>query len=236
MARIPIWKSIRSSLEQEISDGVYSPGEKLPTEKELTTRFGVNRHTIRHALSALAEDGIVCSRRGSGVFVSTQPTAYPIGKRVRFHQNIAKTGRLPQKKVLRLETRKAGALEREKLRLAPNAQVHVYEGLSLANGAPLGLFCSVFPAERFPALPEAIEQDTSVTNALNACGVSDYTRIETLISAERASPTQALHLGIRDGDLLLKTTSINADADGNHIEFGTTFFVADKVTLTIQPS
>ena len=236
MAKTPIWKSIRSSIEQEISDGIYGPGEKLPTEQELTQRFGVNRHTIRHALAALADDGIVRSRRGSGVFVASQLTSYPIGKRVRFHQNIAKTGRLPQKTVLRLETRKAGYDERTKLGLPAYAQVHVYEGLSLANDEALGLFCSVFPADRFAALPAAIEQDTSVTNALRACGVSDYTRVETLITAERASPTQALHLGIREGDPVLKTTSVNADAEGTPIEFGTTFFVADKVTLTIQPN
>ena len=85
----------------------YSSGDKLPSEAQLAARFGVNRHTVRRALAAMAEQGLVHARRGSGVFVAATPTDYPIGKRVRFHQNISRGGQIPAKLILALETRAA---------------------------------------------------------------------------------------------------------------------------------
>ncbi|MDA9980132.1 GntR family transcriptional regulator, partial [Yoonia sp.] len=83
--RTPIWKAIATSLSNDISEGIYQQGNKLPTEAVLAARFGVNRHTVRQAMGALADEGIVHARRGAGVFVAMKPTDYPIGRRVRFH-------------------------------------------------------------------------------------------------------------------------------------------------------
>ena len=66
MARSPIWKSIAATIGDEIAKGHYGPGDKLPTEAALSARFGVNRHTVRHALSDMAERGLVRARRGAG--------------------------------------------------------------------------------------------------------------------------------------------------------------------------
>ncbi|MEO0914084.1 MAG: GntR family transcriptional regulator, partial [Pseudomonadota bacterium] len=103
MRRTPIWKSIADTLTTEIAEGQYGPGAKLPTEASLAHRFGVNRHTVRHALSSMAEEGLVLSRRGAGVFVAQNPTDYPIGRRVRFHQNLAAAGRVAAKEILMME-------------------------------------------------------------------------------------------------------------------------------------
>ena len=97
MTRTPIWKAIAETLSEEIAEGAYLPGTKLPTEAALSQRFGVNRHTVRHALASMAEDGLVRSRRGAGVFVTARPTEYPLGKRVRFSQNLMAAGRTPDR-------------------------------------------------------------------------------------------------------------------------------------------
>jgi GntR family phosphonate transport system transcriptional regulator len=233
MPRTPIWTSIAMTLAAEIGAGHYRAGDKLPTEAALAARFGVNRHTVRRALADLAERGLVRSRRGAGVFVEAEPTDYPIGRRVRFHQNIRASGRLPEKRVLRVETRPGDAQEARALGLAPGAPVVVYEGLSLANATPLAHFISTFPAARLPGLADMLAEVTSVTEALRRCGVEDYLRAETRVSAERASPTQALHLGIREGDPLLRTEAINVTPDGLQIERGRTWFAGDRVTLSL---
>ncbi len=231
--RTPIWKSIATSLTQDISEQRYGPGDKLPTEAELSTRFGVNRHTVRHALKAMSDQGLVHARRGAGVFVAQIPTDYPIGKRVRFHRNLEQAGRLPDKEVLYLETRKADAKESEALNIAPLEQVHVYEGLSLADGQPIALFQSVFPARRFPDMAGQLAELRSVTAALRANGVPDYTRAWTRLTARRATATQALHLRITEGDPLLRSISVNIDLEGHPVEFGITWFCGDRVTLTL---
>lgn len=234
MARTPIWKSIAIALTDDIAQGRYETGGKLPAEAQLSARFGVNRHTVRRALAEMAEQGLVHARRGAGVFVAAKPTDYPIGKRVRFHQNLAREGRNPAKQILALETRIAAAREVNALQLDPGDKVHIYDGLSLADGQPIALFQSVFPAERFPGIPDALQEQKSVTAALQQFGVEDYTRVETRITAKLATATQALHLKIAEGSPILRTIGINADPAGRPVEFGRTWFAGDRVTLTVD--
>lgn len=234
MARRPIWKTIAETLEDEISRGHFRVGDKLPTEAALALRFGVNRHTVRRALSDMSLRDIIRTRRGSGAFVQAPPTDYPISRRVRFHQNVKASGRFPEKRVLRLDTRPCDAAEADMLCLEAGAPVVVYEGLSLANSAPVALFESVFPAARFPALCETLRTVSSVTSALRQNGVQDYIRHLTRVSAIRATATQALHLNLREGDPILRSVSLNTDLDGTPIERGKTWFAGDRVTLSVQ--
>ncbi|MVO14352.1 phosphonate metabolism transcriptional regulator PhnF [Parasedimentitalea huanghaiensis] len=231
--RTPIWKSICSALSSDIADGRYGSGDKLPTEAQLASRFGVNRHTVRHALKVMAEEGLVLARRGAGVFVAQRPTEYQIGRRVRFHQNLEAAGRMPAKEILLLETRKANARETETLQLI-GSEVHVYEGLSLSDGQPIGVFRSVFPADRFPNLLENLRKARSVTKALQAHGVTDFTRSQTSLTAKTASATIALHLRLSEGAPILRAVSVNVDPEGRPIEYGRTWFAGDRVTLTVK--
>jgi len=234
--RTPIWKAIHDSLSGEIAERRYRPGDRLPTEAALARRFGVNRHTVRRALGALAEAGLVHARRGAGVFVTTTPTDYPLGRRVRFHQSLRAAGRLPAREILHLETRAADAGEAAALGLEPGAGVHVSEGLSLADGQPVALFRSVFPAARLPGLPEALARLHSVTAALAEAGVADYTRAWTRLDARAATAAQAVHLQCREGAPLLRTVSLNIDPGGQPVEYGRTWFAGDRVTLTVMDS
>lgn len=234
MTRAPIWQVIAETLRKELSEGRYAPGEKLPTEAQLSGRFGVNRHTVRRALSELGSEGLVWSRRGAGVFVSAPPPAeYPIGRRVRFHNQISANGRLPSKQVLALETRKATMVEAKALNLNGDAKVHVYDGLSFADKLPIAVFCSVFPAEPLPGLPVHLRQNGSVTAALAAEGVRDYTRAETRLTASVADAMEARHLRVSEGASVLRSESVNVDATGNPVEYGQTVFAGDRVTLTV---
>lgn len=235
MPREPIWRAIAKTVQAEIGEGLYLPGDKLPTEAELAERFGVNRHTVRQGLANLAEAGIVHARRGSGVFVAARPTDYPLGSRVRFHQNVTASGRTPSRKITRLETRPARSIEVSALGLSPGDPVHVIDGISLADGQPLALFSSVFPAARLPGLLKEMAVQNSVTHALAACGITDYTRRETRLTAKSADGLQALALQLQPGAPILRSVALNVDAGGQPIEYGTTWFAGDRVTLTVTP-
>lgn len=235
MPRTAIWKSIVDTIGAEIAEGLYRPGDKLPTEAAFAARFGVNRHTVRQALAALAVAGTVHARRGAGVFVTARPTDYALGRRVRFHQNVSASGRTPSRRITRLETRPATGREAEGLGLALGALVQVIEGVSLADGQPLATFRSVFDAGRFPGLLTAMERQSSVTAALAACGVTDYTRAETRITAKLATPLLALTLQVPEGAAVLRSTAVNVDGAGVAVEYGVTWFAGDRVTLTVAP-
>ncbi|KPQ17254.1 MAG: phosphonate transport system transcriptional regulator PhnF [Rhodobacteraceae bacterium HLUCCO18] len=233
MGRPALWISIRDQLGDEIARGHYAPGERLPTEAQLAARFGVNRHTVRRALADLADTGTVHARRGAGVFVQHRQMPYPIGKRVRFHQNLAATGRVPEKRTLMLQTRAASPQEAEALKLAEGARVHVYEGLSFSDEVPIALFRSVFPAERLPEMIAALRETGSVTAAFAAHGIDDYTRARTEITAKPADATLAAQLRLSPGAPILRSVGVNVDAGGTALEYGRTWFAGDRVTLTL---
>lgn len=235
MPRSPIWRAIAQTLTDDIAQGHYAPGDRLPTEAECAARFGVNRHTVRHALAALAEQGLIHTRRGSGAFVAARPADYALGRRTRFHQNLAAAGRSPARQITRAETRPCDRGEAAALALPPGAAVHVIEGISSADGVPLAMFQSVFPAARLPGLLGRLGETASITAALAGEGVADYTRASTRLTAVAAPATLALHLRLAEGAPVLRSTSVNVDAAGQPVEFGTTWFAGDRVTLTVTP-
>ncbi len=233
MGRTALWTAIHDTLSEDISRGQYRPGDQLPTEAQLAERFGVNRHTVRRALAQLSDTGIVHSRRGAGVFVRHKPTSYPLGRRVRYHQSLAAAGRVPEKRVLHLETRTADPKESDALRLDPEARVHVFEGVSLADDILIAYFRSVFPAARFPRLLEGLAETGSVTRAFAMHGLDDYTRASTEVTAKRATSLVATHLELAVGDPVLRTISVNVDDDGRPVEYGRAWFAGDRVAFTL---
>lgn len=232
--RTPVWQAIANALRSDISEGRYRAGDKLPTEASLSERFGVNRHTVRHAMSHLVEAGLVRTRRGAGAFVTATPTDYPIGKRVRFHENLLAAGRRPGKQALHIEQRAATRGEAEALEIAQGNRLCSYVGLSQADGSPIALFESLFPVERLAGIEAALAQMGSVTLALRSLGIADYTRASTRLTAVLADATQALHLHLNEGDPLLRSTGVNVDQNGVPVEYGRTWFAGDRVTLTIN--
>jgi len=230
----PLWAAIAHLLRQDIAEGRYAPGDKLPTEAQMSDRHGVNRHTVRHALAALVQEGLVRTRRGAGAFVAARPADYPLGKRVRFTENLLRAGRNPGREVLGMESRAATAEEAALLDVAQGAQILASHGRSFADGQPMSVSESIFPLERLPGLDAALAEGLGVTHALKAVGISDYTRASTRVSAVLATATQAVVLQVREGDPLLKTTSLNVDPEGVPVEFGRSWFAGDRITLTLE--
>ena len=200
----------------------------------MAKRFGVNRHTVRHALSKLVDEKLIRTRRGAGAFVAAKPTDYPIGKRVRFHENLLAAGRHPEKRILDLETRAATAGEAKALQIEPSDLICAYHGLSLADTQPIAVFESLFPLGRLRGIDQALQTSSGVTEALRKVGICDYTRASTRLTSVSANTSQALHLNIKEGDPLLRSTGVNVDSEGVPVEFGRTWFAGDRVTLTLE--
>ena len=230
----PIWQQIRETLGKEISDGTFAAGVKLPTEADLSRRFGVNRHTVRRALAAMQDDGLVHARRGSGVFVTARPMTYRVGRQTRFSQNLKDAGRSGDRQIIRLETLPATKADAEHLELKHGDPVHTLEAIGLIDDVPTFLNHSIFPAATLPAFIETMRETRSITRALAACGVEDYRRDWTRLSAERATGTVARHLHVSEGAPLMVTRSLNRSANGTAIEYAKTTLCADRIELLIE--
>lgn len=68
-----IYRKIYTVLRKEVLDGIYQPGEYLPSERELCERFQVERITVRKALELLVEDNLVVKHPGIGTCVRERP-------------------------------------------------------------------------------------------------------------------------------------------------------------------
>ncbi|MGW1782630.1 GntR family transcriptional regulator [Streptomyces sp. NPDC002143] len=67
---VPLYVQIRREIEAKIRAGDLPPGARLPTEKDLSTQYGVSRATAQRVLNDLAESGLAIRRRRHGTFVA----------------------------------------------------------------------------------------------------------------------------------------------------------------------
>jgi GntR family histidine utilization transcriptional repressor len=67
-----LYQQVKSYIAREIQSGAWRPGDRVPSEQELVTRFGVSRMTVNRALRELAEQGRVVRVAGVGTFVAEQ--------------------------------------------------------------------------------------------------------------------------------------------------------------------
>src|SRR5471030_1053834 len=67
-----LYRQIADQISALIIDGEYTPGSRLPAERDLAKQLGVSRPSVREALIALEVEGLLDVRVGSGIYV-TQP-------------------------------------------------------------------------------------------------------------------------------------------------------------------
>jgi GntR family transcriptional regulator len=67
---VPVYFQIKNVIKKRISEGIYPLGTKIPSEHELSGEFGVNRQTVRHALTLLVQEGYLNRFRKRGTFIS----------------------------------------------------------------------------------------------------------------------------------------------------------------------
>ena len=228
------WRRVADGIRAAIGDG--SVVDRLPAEGELATRFGVNRHTVRRAIAALAADGLVRAERGRGTFVTGPGVrlAYEVGPRTRFGENVLAQARRPRGRLIRAERAPADAEVAGLLDCAAGTALHRLEAVSEADGVPVSLATCWFPAERFPAIVGDFEETGSITESLRRADVPDYRRIETRLTAERVSAEDAALLATAPDGLVLVARAVSVDAAGRPILAQRTRFHAERMELVFR--
>ncbi len=153
-------QGVIEALRQRIRSGEVRPGDKLPTEPQLTAEFGVSRTVIREAIAGLKADGLVEPRQGAGVFVLEPPL--PGG--LRLHEGSA---HLLSSIIETLELRSAVEIEAAGLaaeRASPAQGARIRECFAeidavIARGEPsdradFAFHCAIAEATNNPLFPE----------------------------------------------------------------------------------
>ena len=128
------------------------PGQGLPPETELASRFGVNRHTLRRAIDELIDAGMVERRHGRGVFVTDAPLDYRRTAATRFTEALSAHDLPTDSRIIRRQTIAANERVAERPGLAISEPVLWIETLRSADARPFGLSSHFLPGARFPAI------------------------------------------------------------------------------------
>ena len=230
---VPRHAEIAQALREEIRTGVLVPGSRLPSEAQLSTRFGVSRGTVRHALSALRAEGLVVGGRGRAPEVRRAGLSQNFDQLVSFSMWARRLGRTPSARTLELARRPAGAEAAEQLGLEPGAAVFEYKRLRLLDGE-LVMVERTAMVESVGRLLLDLDLDRgSVYEQLGQRGVQ-FSEAHQTISAIAAGGEDAGLLGIPRRAPILEVRRRALDPEGRPLEWARDRYRGDAFEITIH--
>ncbi len=154
---IPIYIQLARWLEEKIGDDTFPVGSKIPSEGELSSKFGVNRNTIRHAIEMLVKKGMLEKQKGIGTFVRRKNTLYPIhqlGRMTSFVDDFDMAEVDIEDVTISKEVIDAPVDIAEKLMVEPGSKIIEIERIRIADKTPFVLERQFYKYEDFSGLLE----------------------------------------------------------------------------------
>lgn len=229
-----LWRQIAASVEEKIRSGEYTPGDRLPPEREMSRAFMVNRHTVRRALTYLQQKRLVESTQGRGSYIRAPALLYRIGKRTRFSDILRDQEASPRTETRRIGVRRANERVAKALAIGMGKPVIFLERIGYCDKLPIGIARHHFSLERLPSFQQRYAEHQSVTEALRECGVSDYTRLRTVVSSRLPTVAESEVLHLPRHVPLLVTRSWNVDARFEPLEYGESALASDRIELQFE--
>jgi GntR family phosphonate transport system transcriptional regulator len=230
-----VWKRIADDLCLLLENGKMCEGDSLPPASELAARYGVHRHTVRQAYLHLQELGLVRTEQGRGTFFQGAQLVYPLGRRVRFRENLRRQTLDPKSRIISCEKIAAPANIAGRLGLKTGEPIWRAILLNLTGTKPLSIGRHHVALQRAPNLEEDLaEAEGSFTAAFTASGICDYERHSTTISARQASEEESQWLKITPKAPVLVTKGLDCDGKGKPLQVTEAIFRADKMELLVE--
>lgn len=141
-----LYRQIADQLERDILAGYFAAHGKLPSEHELTLRFGVSRVTVRQAMDALLAAGLVVKKQGKGTFVAGQKLQHDLHSMQGFYDSLVAQGVEPETRLI--EFAAIACPEHVDASLAgANGQCFFLRRIYQVSGEPIAMVCAYLPAE-----------------------------------------------------------------------------------------
>jgi GntR family transcriptional regulator len=223
----PLYLRVYRLIADEIASGSLGPGDRLPSERELTERLGVSRATVRRALGELATDGLVEASAGRGSFVSTGPLVEPPNALLSFTELGQRHGLQATARVLRLQKRPATIEEAERFGVAPGADLVELERLRLLDAVPVAVDVTRFPLARVPHALTTDFETASLYDVLEGAGFPPV-RAAYTVEALPAPEREGALLGIQVGEPTLVAETAAYDPSDRLVELARTHYRADR--------
>lgn len=169
---IPPYYQLAQILERQIRSGEYRPGDALPSEAELSEKYGLSRMTVRRSLSQLAKAGLIRTERGKGTFVSRPELDRAVFVMEDFHKEMATRGLTSSVRLLEARLVPAPEKAAAKLQIAVGTKVLYIRRSLLAGDEPMAYDRKYLRYDRgrpilenelqYQALPEMVEKHAEV--------------------------------------------------------------------------
>jgi GntR family transcriptional regulator len=213
---------------EQIEAGDLPPGDRLPSERNLSKRLGVNRMTLRRALQRLEIQGLLLRRQGDGTYVADPKIERQAGELVSFSRGMRRRGYLPGARLLRFEKKPAGPTISRELQVAEDSPIFYFLRLRYLGKAPVMLEKFWVSSERFPDL-EAYDLVGCFFYDIieNEYGMQ-VTRARQSLEAVVATDYEARMLEIPVGAPLMLERRLSFNEKGVPIEYGKDLYRGDR--------
>lgn len=217
-APTPLYLQLATKLGEEIRTGRWKSGEALPAERQLCEALRISRVTLRQAVDALVEQGLVTRRQGAGTFV-TSHIQHQLSGLTSFSETLRIKGYEPGTRWLDRRLRPAHGEELMRLGLSPDSTVAALTRLRSADDRVMAYEQAVLP-ERIVPDPEQVGD--SLYAYLDAQG-TPVVRALQYFRAINLSARLAEHLKMRTGEAILQVVRVGYARDGSAIELTDTY-------------
>lgn len=205
-------------------------GDRLPSERELSLRWGVARMTVRGAMHALVAEGLVERRHGSGTYVVPRPFARVLGM-TSFTQDMAARGLVAGSRVIEFEHLAADPVIAERLRVEVGHPVIRFTRLRFGSGDAMAVETTWISSTLVPGLtPEDLDGSFYDLLARRYRIVPGAARIT--IEPVNPDPETRRLLTIAAGQACLRLEMVDADVRGRIIMIANCVYRGDKYQLT----
>lgn len=214
LTRVPLYHRLYSVLKGAIIDGTIAYDARMPTEQQLAATFDVSRITAKRAMDDLAAEDLIARFRGKGSHVTyrykPQPVRAPL---VAMLEDLIEMGKHSIIRVISVEKVVAPAEIREQLGLGDRDTVHkVVRVLSNEDGEPYAHYVS-WTAGVTGAFTKKNLESRARLDVLRDCGFR-LTKVDQVLSAEKASTKIAHELQVEPGEALLSVRRNSYNEDG----------------------
>lgn len=228
---VPLYYQLSQQLEAAIERGRLAPGSLLGNEIQLAGRLGLSRPTVRQAIQALVDKGLLVRRRGIGTQVVHSKIRRPL-ELSSLYDDLEAAGQRPATRVLTLETRAADTETAAVLAVNEGTEVRLLERLRLTHGEPVAYLRNQLPADLLRADGEELER-TGLYRLLRGAGITLHSARQT-IGARAATPAEAELLGEPAGAPVLTMQRVTFDDTGRVVEYGSHLYRASRYSFDFQ--
>lgn len=230
----PYYRWLEAVLREDIEQGVYKPGDALPTEHELMRGYKLSITTVRRAVHDLAREGWIYRKAGKGTFVKRNKLEERLARLTSFAEEMQSRNITPQFKLVSAEEAMPPAEIMRALNLSARQKAYLIERVQIANNEPIALARGYWIPEIGEQLAQQDLNRASLYEIVEQHLHIPLVEADESISASVADADIARKLDVSRNAPLLVRRRLTYTTEMRPIEYTTTFYRADRYEYKIR--